>query len=131
MAEQVTVACKIPMGLHMDLVADPAKLKDRKPEDPPLETRRVTLNGGNSADAVVGYGMTVVDKDFWDAWAKQNANNPLLTNHEIWALPRPDSAAAKAKEETKDVKTGLEPIAQENDPRAAGLNVKPVDKKDI
>lgn len=61
--ETVTVACKLPHGLHLDLPQGEDNV-------------RVTLNGSNSS-RIVGindktneqrFGLTTVPKDFWETW---------------------------------------------------------------
>ena len=104
----ITVGCKLPNGLHIK-VAD----------------RVVTLNGANSSRIVGGYGLTTVDKDFYEAWAKEYAAFGQLKDGLIFAQDKPADADAKAKDNAKR-KSGLEPL--DADKPAPG--VKPVAKDD-
>lgn len=88
----VTVGCKLPNGLHLD-----------------LDGRRATINGANSSRIVGGYGLTEVDKDLWEAWAKAYAESPLIKNGLVFAQGSAASAEAKAKEQA-EIKSGLEPL---------------------
>ena len=113
--ETVTVACKLPNGLHLDL------------RDANGEVRRVTLRGSGDARRMEsggqfvsshgnrvseGFGLTPgVSKEFWEAWEAQyrKANYEPLVRGLIFAVPKLDSAAAMAREKA-EIKTGLEPI---------------------
>lgn len=100
----VTVACKLPNGLVLDL-----------PDRPP-----VVLKGANHVDAVAGHGLTEVDSGFWEAWTKLYADFLPLKKEMIFAQNTERSAVAKAKER-KDEKTGLEGL----DPEKPGKGIKP------
>lgn len=101
----VTVACKLPNGLIMDI---------------PGAKEPVHLKGANHEDAIAGHGLTEVDADFWDAWTKLYADFQPLRKEMIFAQGSERSAAAKAKER-KDEKTGLEGL----DPEAPAAGIKP------
>lgn len=88
----VTVGCNLPNGLHLD-----------------LQGKRVTLNGANSSRIVGGYGLTQVDKEFWEAWAKDYADSPLLLNGLVFAQGSEARASAKASEQA-EVKSGFEQL---------------------
>ncbi len=53
----VIVGCKLPNGIIIEHAG-----------------KRVTLAGGHSAKIRGSHGMTVVDKDFWDAWRATHAD---------------------------------------------------------
>ena len=86
----VTVGCKLPNGLHLD-----------------VQGKRATLQGANSARIIGGYGLTQVDKELWDAWVKAYADSPLLKNHLVFAQGNEASATSKA-EEQGSVASGFE-----------------------
>lgn len=88
----VTVGCKIVNGV---ILAHQGK--------------RVTLAGAKSSRIIGGYGMTEVDKDFFDAWCNANADSAMLSGNLIFAQDKPRDADAQAKEQAS-VKTGFEPI---------------------
>lgn len=97
----VTVGCKLPHGLIIKTGG-----------------KSITLNGANSSKIVGGYGLTQVDKDFFDAWKTEFAQFAPLKNHLIFVQEKPANAEAQAKEQT-EVKTGLEPL----DPAKPGQGV--------
>lgn len=89
---KVTVACKLPNGVIMDI---------------PGAKEPVVLNGANHPDAIAGHGLTEVDADFWEAWSKLYADFQPLKKEMIFAQGSERSATSKAKER-KDEKSGLE-----------------------
>ncbi len=98
----VTVGCKLPHGLHLD-----------------INGKRVTVNGVNSTEIIGGYGMTKdVDKEFFDAWMALNREHPAVKNELIFSDVQTSSAHAKAVER-KDEKTGFEAI----DPKKPGPGI--------
>lgn len=99
----ITVGCKLPHGLIIKTGG-----------------KAVTLNGANSARIVGGYGLTQVDKDFFEAWKKEFAQFPPLKHGLIFAQEKPASADSQAKEQA-DIRTGLEPI----DPAKPAPGVRP------
>lgn len=95
--QTVTVGCKLPNGLHMDLRGTGGELN-----------RRVTLNGANKSEVIGGYGITHgVDKEFFEEWKRINADFPPLKKGLIFAHDKPASAAAQAKEQA-ELKSGFE-----------------------
>lgn len=105
--ETVTVGCKLPHGLILDLTV---------PGQPP---RRVRIRGRNAARIIGGYGITPgVPKAFWDEWRKKNAALPFVKNELIFA----EADAASARDHAKDnekLTTGLEAI----DPNKPGAGI--------
>ena len=101
----VTVACKLPNGLVLDI---------------PGAKAPVVLNGANHPEAIAGHGLTEVDADFWAAWTKLYSDFQPLTKEMIFAQGSERSAAAKAKER-KDEKSGLEGL----DPEKPAAGIKP------
>lgn len=98
-AEMVTIACKIPMGLHLD-IALPGEGEDFE---------RVTIAGSNHPEAVFGYGMTTAPKDFAQAWLTQNAKHPAVTKGLLFVHKDQRGAHAEAREK-KDLRSGMEGI---------------------
>lgn len=108
-ATTVTVACKLPQGLHIKL----AGLPDLK------------LHGWNSPYGHSGHGMTRdVPVDQWEAVKAQHANAPWLVNGFVFATDH-DSAVDQA-EERQGEKAGFEPI----DPKALPGNIQREGAKD-
>lgn len=122
MSETVTVACKLPHGLFLDLV-DPGVFKDvdpkvgvmARPVDP---DNRVRINGAarpvgvplpeDAAQVVGGYALTPgVPKAFWDKWLAQNKDAPYVKQNLIFAAERAGSVVGEAKEK-REIRSGLE-----------------------
>lgn len=96
MSEVVTVGCKLPNGLVVD-----------------IDGYTVTLNGANASNIVGGYGLTEnVNKDAFDKWLKAHADQPYVKNELVFAQAKTNSAESKAKENA-DVKSGLEGLPQD------------------
>lgn len=74
--------------------------------------KRIVLSGAKSSRIIGGYGMTEVDKDFFEAWCNANADSALLSGNLIFAQDKPAAADGQAKEQAA-VKTGFEPIDPE------------------
>jgi hypothetical protein len=120
MTEMITVCCKLPNGLILEL----DELRREVPATGGKEVavwrgtgRKVQICGSNAnhpdspnpGRVVGGYGLTEVPLDFWDAWAAQHKGNPLLLNALLFAQPTSDRATSKAKDQAKVV-TGFEPM---------------------
>jgi hypothetical protein len=120
MTEFVTVCCKLPMGLvieidelHHEIPALGGGTKEVPTWKP--SGRKITLNGANAANprspnpgrAVAGYGLTEVPKDFWDEWVEQHKGFGPLTNGSLFAQPTADRAQGQMREH-EGVQTGLE-----------------------
>lgn len=112
--ETVTVACKLPHGIHMDL---------RNPDN--TLRARVTLNGASKGAAnqrfgEAGFGLTFnVPKDHFEQWLKDHENHPAVKNELIFAHREQASVEAKARE-NENKKSGLEPV-DPNDKKANGV----------
>lgn len=78
---------------------------------------------------VAGYAITEgVPKDVWDQWVEDNKSSAMVTNKCVFAYEQADRAIAEAKD-NKGRRTGLEPLAQDGDPRTprpTNRNVKPI-----
>lgn len=111
--DTVTVACKIPTGLHLDVI-------DRNGNE-----RRVTVQGpalprGFDLQAALttpdvlpqiagGYALTQVPKDHWEAWEKEHREWPPYKNGMVFATG--DSASTRDKStEQAELKSGFEPM---------------------
>lgn len=127
MADTVIVLCRYTHGITLRLSAAGeaerrAQLskEDRPDRSPTRVVQQVTLNGANKApdyhpkdNVMLGrVGRTVVDKSFWDAWLKQNADSDLVKNQVVFAELTDTRANAKAAE-FKAEKTGFEPLDPE------------------
>lgn len=98
----VTVACKLPQGLHIKLPESKIDIK---------------LHGSASPYALGGHGMTQVNAAHWAAVEEHfKADGPCparwLATQAVFSVNKPEDANDKAVER-KDVRVGFEPI----DPR--------------
>jgi hypothetical protein len=122
MTEFVTVCCKLPMGLVLELDElhhEIPALGGGTNEIPVWKPsgRKVVLARANAANprspnpgrAVAGYGLTEVPKDFWDEWVAQKKGFPPLVNGSLFAQPSLSRAEGQMREH-EAVKTGLEKI---------------------
>jgi hypothetical protein len=106
MAGTVTVACKHPNGLHLDLDTETGGKK------------RVTVRGyatpfGVAPHTVGGYALTEVDAAHWEAWFAKNKDSSLVKDQIIYAMPARKQAEARAteQEEVKPMSAPLDPDA--------------------
>jgi hypothetical protein len=90
MGQQLTVGCKLPNGLHLDHGG-----------------KRVTLNGTNSTEIIGGHGLTMVDKEFFDAWYDAHREYPAVKQGLIFAHEKRSNAEGEAKEKV-DNPSGFE-----------------------
>jgi hypothetical protein len=102
--ETLIVGCKLPNGLHLDLVNNSG------------ERIRHTIAGANASRIVGGYGMTPVPSEFMEKWLKKNANLACVRNRDVFVQSDPASAISVAKEQ-REIITGLEAI----DPVTQGM----------
>lgn len=104
MTTTVTVGCKLPNGLIIE-VAD----------------KKATLNGLNSTNVINSHGITEVDKGLWDAWLSANKELSFVKKGLVFAHEKEAATKAEAKER-EDNKTGLEQL----DPKATHSKVERV-----
>ncbi|MBO1329251.1 hypothetical protein OQ496_12660 [Acetobacter suratthaniensis] len=118
-AETVTVVCRLPSGLVLDLY-DPEDLRTRAGSvapvmAPPVPRASVRLAGARRDarfhardNRLLGLGgHTQVDKAFWDAWVAQNPGYLPLKNGLVFAQARAADAQARLAE-CASQRTGLE-----------------------
>lgn len=126
MGATVTVACKLPNGLHLENVVNGQVVRHTlngsrlrtTPEGREIHSHE--LAGSQVPDA--GFGLTPgVPADFWEQWAKENAEYPPFKKGMIFANADAASVKAVAKEMT-GVRTGFEGL----NPDKPGLGVEPV-----
>lgn len=112
MDDTVTVACKLPSGLHLEVLG-----------------RRVTVKGnafqfGNAPPGLAsgGYALTPgVAKDFWEAWLKIHGESDVVKKGLIFASTRTIDARARGAEQEK-VRSGFEGI----EPEAPGAGLEQI-----
>lgn len=99
----VTVACKLPHGLWLDLTAPAKPGEDRV-------SRRYLVKGANGKAAVAGFGLTDgVPEDFWAEWLEKNRFMDYVTKRLIFAYESHNSSRDAAKDRATQ-KSGFEPI---------------------
>lgn len=109
MLDTVTVACKLPNGLHLENIT-PAGVKVRVT----LMGARLPVDANGreiqAFELAGSFGLTPnVPRDFWEQWVKENANYGPYKQGMIFAQDGRDNARAQARE-LEDVRTGLEPM---------------------
>lgn len=94
-AKTVSVACKLPSGLHIHL---------------PGQHEPIKLHGSASPYAIAGHGITAgVPVETWDAIKTQYADAKWLKDGFVFANGKPQDTADEAKDR-EAIKSGLEPI---------------------
>ena len=109
MAETVTVACKIPNGLFLDLKKGAERIRVRLngPAMPVLPEPGKPMPKKTVEHAV---GLTFgVDKEFWEAWCKENPDFGPMKQGLLYAAPKGGDVVARAKGEVSNL-TGMEPL---------------------
>ncbi len=127
--EKVTVACKLPHGLILqicDMVDDTEtvpngsrQIKRAVWRDERHVVEGVALPFGSMPKLhhIGGYALTPnIPRDFWERWLHDNADLPAVKNGMIFAHTGTAHVEGEAKEKA-GLKSGLEPIDQEKDPR--------------
>lgn len=134
----VTVACKIPTGLQLQLQKSELRAVDAKdgPVRVPVNVKRGkvyfvygpavpvgTLPKGFPLPPIIvgGYALTAgIPADFWDEWFHQNQLAPYVAVPDgaehgmVFAYDRMEDATAAAREQEK-LLSGLEPISTDID----------------
>lgn len=105
-ASFVTVACKLPHGLIIN-----------------LGDTTITLRGSNSQEAIGGYGFTLVRESFWNDWSAKFHDFQPVRLGLVYAMPKGRNARAEAQQRA-GLKNGLEPLS----PEAPIPGIKPVAK---
>ncbi|MCT6814206.1 hypothetical protein [Bombella apis] len=119
MADTVTVLCRLPSGIRLDL-HDLSSLSERTQATAPVMTppqarSSILLNGIRQdplyhpvENRLLGRaGRTPVPTNFWKAWLEQNRQSDLITRKIIFAETTPARADNAMAELAKD-RTGLE-----------------------
>lgn len=124
MAELVTIACKLPHGLVIEVgLAQPAGMWGA-----PIQTkayRKATLNGTHAewmkkapniqpvATLNPEPGLTQIPKDLWEEWISEGNMGyayPGRLNGLIWVVPKDKGEARDIEQAAKYLKTGFEPL---------------------
>ena len=128
----VTVACKMPNGIviHRERpsirrvpVLGGGIIEEKSFERVPgsevmiFGTAR-PLGAAPRTRTVGGYALTAnVPKDTWDQWYEAHKDLPAIVNGLIYAMESVEDAAAEARDNAK-IRSGLEPMLPDGDPRA-------------
>lgn len=105
--QTVTVGCKLPHGLHLD-----------------IGEKRVTLAGANASQVIGGHGITEnVDKEFFEKWLSLNKDSVAVQRGLIFAHDKAGNTKSEAIEKQEE-KTGLEGI----DPANPGPGIAPTEE---
>lgn len=104
MSKQVTVACKIPNGILLQLrSADGREVLGQARLKGSVDPGTIEHPGLNTP-MTLGVGLTSVDADFWEAfesWAITNKYAPFINGY-IFASDKRTSVEAEAKEREKE-----------------------------
>lgn len=119
----VTVICRMPSGLVMDLYDEGALQARPTPGALPVVKDSIRLSGARrdprfhkKDNIMLGMGgRTEVPADFWDAWSKQNAEFMPLKKGLIFAMPKEADAVSRLAE-LRDERTGLEGLDKDKMP---------------
>lgn len=145
-AATVTVACKIPGGLELQLCRQEGYSEDQKDGRVVARTRWVkhgqvyVVRGPAYPNGPVprgmprpptlagGYALTPgIPLDFWNEWVEQNKDSQFVVGGMIRAEERRADMVSVAREHRAE-RSGLEPMAQDGDPRAPKPLLAPVSK---
>lgn len=138
-ATTVTVACKLPNGLWLQLY-DMVDGREMTPQGPqvtkvarksgaPIKLNGCALRFGQTSEVPMpgGYALTQVPADFWAKWLEANEDSDIVQNRLVFAHDTADKASAQAREQLREkVRSGLEPIDPKNPPRV-GMKVTPAE----
>lgn len=128
---KVTVYCKMPHGLRLRAFkmirqSEPVmgggrrefEIAEEIPGSVVVHGNRFRVGEPSTHRITNGYGVTPgVDKDLWDSWLRDNEDSPMVLNKLIFAYEDKADGIA-ATREFRDIKSGLEPMEKEKDPRA-------------
>ncbi len=146
----VTVACKFPSGLVLQLCEERSYVEEtqaggritRRRFDKvgpavvirgPAEPQGQAPKGYKRPETSGGYALTHgVDADFFEEWMAQNKDFPLVVNKMIFASSSRDHASGEA-EDLAHTRSGYEPLTPDNDDRVAkpiGAGVTPIETEE-
>jgi hypothetical protein len=130
--DTVTVACKLPHGMHLE-VRNPAGIVEQRVtiKGARLKTsasgREITAGHETTGDFGQAYGLTPdVPADFWARWARENAAYPPYAKGYIFAQSDIGDARAQARE-LAELQTGFEPLSPDKAKLPRGIE--PFDPK--
>lgn len=97
MGATVTVGCKLPHGIHMD-----------------VDGKRVTLAGANASQVIGGHGITEnVDKEHFEKWLSMHKESPMVKNGLVFAHEKAANTSAQANASVENP-SGFEALDPDN-----------------
>jgi len=138
-SETVTVASKLPWGLHMQIYDFRTEYeavmgggsREFKMARPRHGAKTYTIKGNsynktmgdNGKQIEAGYAVTHgIPKAFWEEWLSQNREADYIVNGMIFAHQEYASVAAEAKEK-EAIKSGLERLDPRNLPKIGNRKI--------
>lgn len=130
----VSVACKVPNGIMLQnyKMVDSAEpiagggqrmVKVAHKDGLPIRIHGTARHHGEAprCPIVMGFAITKrVPIEHWERWLAANKDSAIVKNGLIFANPDSESLRDEAKDNRKQF-SGMEPLAQRGDPRAAAL----------
>lgn len=134
---KILIASKLAHSIWLEIIV--ANEHGRMPTPVELDAPRVELKGTNSLRVAVDspsqdgfrFATTEVDEALWEAWKEKNKGLEFMRKGMVFEAKNQSEFQAKAKERVNDVRTrtGMEPLAQEGDPRLAAAPGAPVHQR--
>lgn len=135
--ETVTLGCKMPNGLVLQLYQDEEVMeplygggyravKIARPVGEAITLNGCAINVGNVSRGIMpehlmigGFGLTSgVPREFWERWLAANKDTKLVKNRVVFEAKNDSAASSKARElASGKVRSGLEPLDPENLPK--------------
>src|SRR6185437_3034315 len=103
----VIVGCKLPTGYWAEIMPPPREAPIGSVMRPGPAGQRIKLNGANTVPTdnlivvnprVLGYGRTVVPREFWEKWLAANKDREVVKNGFIFAEAKEADFRAHLKE---------------------------------
>lgn len=139
----VTVACKIPNGIILQLCKEtkyweetPGGARERTRFDkvgprylvagPAYPNGQAPKDYPEPPPIAGGFALTSdIPKDFWEQWLVQNRETSFVVNGQVFGMATFDRAQGESREQ-KEIVSGFEPISQDLDPEKDPRLPKPI-----
>jgi hypothetical protein len=133
----VIIGNKLPHGIWAEIMPTPRVAPDGQVRSPPPAGQKILFAGANSAAStaalggtlirvnprVLNYGRTVVPREFWERWSKQEVAQSFIGKGFIFAEAKEPDFKAHARNNLPE-KTGLEGLSPEgNDERMKTIRI--------
>lgn len=139
-ASMVTVACKLPNGLWLQLYSmvdsremtpqGPTTTKIARKTGEPIKLNGCALKFGQVPEFPMpgGYALTQVPAEFWQKWLHDNEDADVVKNRLVFAADSTEKVTGQAlAQHTEKVRSGMEPIDPRKPP-PVGMKVTPAEK---